>query len=289
MQLDIFEHSRDTMLRNDVIAALERHDAPAARAAWQTFAAEFAQHTSLPPLAVLVAALEQRADTPFADHGALRGAHQALSGTIEPAALQVFGAAGVAWAAPLWRQAARRAAALAFHAACEEEHCAPLWLRAGDGAAAAEAVARIASWRGMPAPLAWMTEARYRTQGLDAAWPLLAELAWLAPERFDGLTRRLADPLLMRLRRSFDASFDDGDEAGALAWFPAWLLTEASGLAGLLRQAQPSRHTAPERAMHLMLEALTLERQGRHRALIDARKALRETHASLWAAYIKTR
>ena len=32
MQLDIFEHSRDTMLRNDALAALQRADLPAARA-----------------------------------------------------------------------------------------------------------------------------------------------------------------------------------------------------------------------------------------------------------------
>ncbi len=289
MQLDIFEHSRDTMLRNDVIAALERHDALAARTAWQTFAAEFAHDASLSHLAVLVAALEQRTDTPFADHDAVRVAREALSGTIEPAALRMLGAAGVAWRAPLWRQAARRAAHLAFCADRDQDHCAPLWLRAKDGAAAAEAVAYIASWRAMAAPLAWMTEARYRTQGLDAAWPLLAELAWLAPERFDALTQRLADPLLIRLRRNFDACFDDSDEPGALAWFPAWLLTEASGLASLLRETQSSHHTAPERAMRLMLELLALERQGRHRDLIGARKVLRETHASLWAAYIKRR
>ena len=56
-----------------------------------------------------------------------------------------------------------------------------LWLRAGDFAAAADAVARIESWRRIPAPLAWMAEARYRLDGLDAHWGLLAELAWLAP------------------------------------------------------------------------------------------------------------
>ena len=31
MQLDIFEHSRDVMLKNDVVGALERRDATGAR------------------------------------------------------------------------------------------------------------------------------------------------------------------------------------------------------------------------------------------------------------------
>ena len=40
-QLDIFAHSRDVMLRNDVLQALERRDAASARAAWRALAAEF--------------------------------------------------------------------------------------------------------------------------------------------------------------------------------------------------------------------------------------------------------
>ena len=67
---------------------------------------------------------------------------------------------------------------------------------AGDWAAAADAVGRIESWWRIPAPLAWMTEARHRMDGLDAAWPLLVELAWLAPKRFDALARSLADASL---------------------------------------------------------------------------------------------
>ena len=48
MQLDIFEHSRDVMLRNDVISALERHDAAAARAACDLLAQECPADESLP-------------------------------------------------------------------------------------------------------------------------------------------------------------------------------------------------------------------------------------------------
>ena len=74
--------------------------------------------------------------------------------------------------------------------------------------AAADAVARIASWRRIPAPLAWMCEARWLLDGLDTCWGLLAELAWLAPARFDALLQRRADPLLQRLRRQFDQGFE---------------------------------------------------------------------------------
>ena len=293
-QLDIFEHSRDTMLRNDVVAALERHDAGAARSAWRSFADEFALDATLAPLAVLVDALERATTVPLPDHDAVREARHALTDTIEAAARRSLGdRAAALWLAPLWRDLATRAASLPFAADRSEDHAAALWLRGGDWAAAVQAVAGIESWRRIPAPLAWMAQARYRIDGLDGAWALMAELAWLAPGRFDRLVTLLADPVLNRLRREFDADFGpsltlagDGQE---LAWFPAWVLTRHAALAGLLGQAQPGLHTAAEQALRLMLELLGLERQGRHRALVARRKVLQDLQPSLYVASMATR
>jgi hypothetical protein len=134
-----------------------------------------------------------------------------------------------------------------------------------------------------------MAEARYRVDDLDGAWALLAELAWLSPGRFDQLTKRLADPLLHRLRKRFDASFEGDGDLRDLAWFPAWVLTAEPGLARLLGEAQPSLQAPPEQAMRLLLQLLGLERQGRHHDMIERRKALRDTHPSLYAAYMTTR
>jgi len=290
MQLDIFDHSRDTMLRNDVADALERREATTARAAWRLFSEEFPLHETLPPLAVLVDALAHRACVSFSDHDAVCDARRVLHNEIEPAALRIFGEkAGAAWLAPLWREMAQRAAQLPFRPDRSEDHAAALWLRAGDWSAASDAVARIESWRRIPAPLLWMAEARYRVDGLDGAWALLAELAWLSPGRFDHLTKRLADPLLERLRKKFDASLEGDGDAGDLAWFPAWVLTEKPGLSRLLGEAQHSLHTAPEQAMRLLLELLGLERQGRHHEMVERRKALRDVHPLLYAAYMTTR
>ncbi|MFP3656535.1 hypothetical protein SB777_37095, partial [Burkholderia sp. SIMBA_052] len=83
-------------------------------------------------------------------------------------------------------------------------HAAPLFLLAARWAEASDAVSRVASWRRIPAPLCWMAEARYRLDGLDAAWPLLVELAWLSPSRFDQLSSRLGDACVNTLRRAFD-------------------------------------------------------------------------------------
>lgn len=290
MQLDIFEHSRDVMLRNDALQALLQRDPVTARAARQSLAAEFPHDPNLAALEVLVAALECVEDTPFEDHGSARIVLQHLQGHVEAEALAQLGHADAsAWMAPLWRQAAQRASRLEFRPDFSDVHAAPLLLRASDFSAAADAVASIASWRRIPAALAWMAEARFRLDGLDANWGLLAELAWLSPGRFDALTRSISDPLLQRLRRRFDAEFEGLGSVDDLAWFPAWALTEQPALAGLMGQAQPGLHKPPELAMRLLLDLLHLERQGRQRDLIETRKRLRDLHPAVFAAYMRSR
>src|SRR6218665_2518411 len=97
---------------------------------------------------------------------------------------------------------------------------APLCLHAGHWKAAAEAVATIASWRRIPAPLAWMVEARLHLVGVQATWPMLAELAWLSPRRLDDRARRSPDPLFAQWIRRFEARFEGAGDAGDRACPP---------------------------------------------------------------------
>jgi hypothetical protein len=290
MQFDIFDHSRDVMLRNDVVDALVRRDASAAWTAWQILKEDFPIDDALPAFAVLVDALKRHAGVVFVDHDALAEARSVLNDQFAPAALRVFGhPVGADWMVPLWRDAALSAARLAFRSDRVEDHAAPLWLRAGDWQAAADSVAHIESWRRIPVPLAWMAEARYRLAGLEAVWTFLAELAWLSPRRYGELTRRLADPSLDKLLKQFGSTFEGDGNVADLVWFPAWVLTEKAGLARWLGEAQPSRDGAPERVMRLLIELIGLERQGRHHDVVERRKALRDMHPILYAAYMKAR
>lgn len=289
-QLDIFAHSRDVMLRNDVLDALQRRDSTRAREAWRALAAAFPEDADLPALEVLARTLEQHSDAPLPDHDALARERQGLAEDVAEAARQALGAeSGRAWLRPLWQALAARSASLPFQAARADDHAAALWLRAEDWQAAARAVQGIESWHRIPTPLAWMAEARCRLGGPDGSWALLAELAWLAPKRLDRLLRRLDDPLFARLLKKFEADFDDSDAPTGLSWFPAWVLTEAPALAPQLARARPSQHSDAERGMRLMVELLGLERQGRHHELVQHRRALRDLHAPLYAAYMATR
>jgi hypothetical protein len=290
MQLDIFADSRDVMLRNDVLDALQRRHAAAARQAWQRMADEYPGDDTLIALSMLVGELEGAATAYFTDHQALDAARRALSEDVEPAAVRLFGeSAARAWLKPCWRALAQRGTPLTFHADDSDNHAAPLWLRAGDWAAATEAIEQIESWRRIPTPLMWMAHARYCSDGLGAAWPLLTELAWLSPGRFTSRVAELRDPPLDALRRKFDAQFEGAGQTADLAWFPAWVLVEKAALASRIREAQPSRHTSPERATRLLLQILDLERRGSQHDLVERRKALRDLHVGLYTAYLKTR
>ena len=295
-QLDLFEHSRDTMLRNDALEALLRRDAGAAAQARQGLAEIDPRHAVLTALDTLIGALAgDPPATPFSHHAEAALERARLDQAVRPAALAQFGAAADrAWLAPLWRRLAERAAPLPYLATSPEDHAAPLWLRVGDAAsaqAAAQAVAGIASWRRIPVPLAWMARARHRSDGLDAVWPLLAELAWLAPARLGSSAPDLADPLLTRLLRRFEDDVDPGVQSGIapLAWFPAWLLIAQPALLPRLREANTGQDSAPERVFRLLVELLGLERQGRHAELIAGRKRLRDQQPALYAVYMKTR
>jgi hypothetical protein len=290
MQLDIFADSRDVMLRNEVLDALHRRRPGDAREAWQRLAGDFPDDSSLPGLATLIEVLEDGVATPFTGHATLAAACARLNDEVEPVARRLLGdVAGRAWMVPGWRVVAQRAAGVPFRTDVGDHHAAPVWLRAGDWDAARNAVERIVSWRRIPAPLAWMAEARYRADGLEPVWPLLTELAWLSPGRFAGLSQRLADASLDKLLRKFDANFEGSGQTADLVWFPAWVLTDKPAVAPLLREAQPSRQTAPERATRLLLKILSLERQGNQHELVERRKALRDLHAGLYAAYMRTR
>ena len=141
-QLDLFEHSRDTMLRNDALDALLRRDPAAAAHATRALADFDTQHGALPALQTLVTALLAATDTAaFTGHDDAAQARAPLQQRVVPAACAQFGAmVGAVWLAPLWRGLAQRAALLPFVPARPDDHAAPLWLRAAAAAAGVGAV-----------------------------------------------------------------------------------------------------------------------------------------------------
>jgi len=86
VQLDIFDHSRDVMLRNDLIGALQRFDVVAVRTSLQRLEQDFPADATLTPARVLLRALECRTEDHFSHCDEAREAVGILSETIQPAA-----------------------------------------------------------------------------------------------------------------------------------------------------------------------------------------------------------
>jgi hypothetical protein len=289
MQLDIFEHSRDIMLKNDVVVALERRDATVARKCRAALFGEYPDSPLLLDLNTMIDALEQKPPR-VQTHLDLATARQWLEDTVEPATLRVLGSKeGQLWLAVLWKALATSVVALPFHPNTPLEHAAPIWLRMGEWVAAATAVKTIESWRRKPIPLSWMLRANLELAGLQANLGMLAELAWISPRRLEDVVSASTEPLIKQLVKQFEASFTAFEATEDLVWFPAWVLTERPNLAASFALAQPSNHSPAEKSMRIMIALLGLERQGRHHDIVAERKHLKDVNEALFMAYMKSR
>jgi hypothetical protein len=292
-QLDIFDDSRDTALHNDSAQALLRGNLQAAQRSACALQAEFGGDPVLAPAAVLIEHLSwQQSVAPggSADVAEVLDLRGRLDGAIAVAAGAALGPQDASvWLAAQWGWLAGRAAKIAWQPGHADAHAAALYLRAQAWAQAADAVARIESWRRIPLPLLWMTQARWRSDGADAAWPLLAEALWLAPARAAALLPQLADERLDKATRRFEALFEADADADDWAWLPAWTLVDQPLLAGLLSAATPPPDSAPGDAFKLVMALLRLEREGRHREIVEHRSRMKSLSAPLFAAYMGTR
>jgi|APHig6443717497_1056834.scaffolds.fasta_scaffold39347_2 hypothetical protein len=285
-QLDLFEDSRNVLLNNAVLKAFAAYDTDAATLAVAALHKEFPQHHDLPSHHQLIEQLSnfRRELQP----NGLATRHQQLTQTLLPLARQLFGSAQAkVWARPLWAGLAQTAAALDYDNAHPEIHAAALWLAADAPGNARSAIEKIPSWRRIPAPLAWMSEIEIRHGAPETWWPLLAELAWLEPERLESLL--VTTPVAVnRQKARFLAEFENNGEHHDLAWFPAWLLIHHSELRDLLRPAQ-SAQSEPAQAFHLLLDLLHLEKTGQQATQISQRAKLRALAPDLFADFMRSR
>jgi hypothetical protein len=99
---------------------------------------------------------------------------------------------------------------------------------------------------------------------------------------------KLGDSHLNGRLRHFEHEFEDSDVADSLAWFPAWLLIDDAHLAARLKPAVGNGSPA-EYCARLIMNLLALERGGRHHEVVEERRKLRDSHATLFARYMQTR
>lgn len=299
MQLDLFLHSADVSLRNAVVDALQHRDPGAMRAAIDQLRAHFPNDDSLAGFERLfteLLSLGQLALSPTAIAGQL----ERIDRQLLPLLKELIGnRAAQCWLAPTYTDLARSVAGQAFVRNLATTHAAALFLKAGALPEARAALTEIPSWRRIPEPLAWMLEIALRENKPTEFWPLLAELAWIAPAVLDTVLTWLPESRgqsssssVLRLYREFGAraELEADDENQEAAWFPAWLLVEHAELLPLLRGADARAHNSrPARTAALLFDLLTGERHGAAPAMAAQRRQLRDLSAPLFARYMARR
>lgn len=292
MQLDLFLHSAEVTLRNTVIAALCARDAEAMRVAMDRLLAEFPDdrhNGDFEHLYSELSALSQDA-----------GSAQAIAQQVEriekrlwPPLQKMIGTdAAQHWIEPVYGQLARCASGQAFTRSLAQAHAGGLFLRAGELAQARASVVTIPSWRRLPEALAWMAEIALREDQPDEYWPLLAELAWIAPALLAALfaaeVDRAASATVLRYYREFCSEAEADGESDELTWFPAWLLVEHAELLLWLRTAHP-HDSRPARSAALLIDLLLGERRGLMPAVVAKRQQLRDLAPAIFARYMARR
>ena len=186
---------------------------------------------------------------------------------LRPALKSVIGAATERWLEPTYGKLAVLATGQTFTRNMAYTHAAALFLRSGALTEARAAIVNIPSWRRQPEPLAWMTEIALRENAAAEYWPLIAELAWIAPTmlaaqldaQLPNSSAHQALASVLRLYQEFGRKAELDAEDDESAWFPAWLLIEHPELLPLLRTAQPHQ-TPPVRCVSLLIDLLICER-----------------------------
>jgi len=292
MQLDLFLHSADVTLRNAVIAALCARDAEAMRMAMDRLLAEFPNDRNNEDFEHLyseLSVLSQEAGSA----PAIAQRVECIETRLRPPLQKMIGTdAAQHWIEAVYGQLAHAASGQAFSRSLAQAHAGGLFLRANELAQARAAVLTIPSWRRIPEALAWMAEIALGEDQPDEYWPLVAELAWIAPALLAALlaagAHRASPATVLRCYREFCSEAEADGESDELAWFPAWLLIEHAELLPRLRTAHP-HDSRPARSAALLIDLLLGERRGLTPSVVDKRQQLRDLAPAIFARYMARR
>jgi hypothetical protein len=190
-QFDLFRDSKDVVLTNDVIDALAKGDANEARKRRTALYFAYRDAVNLPQLDVLIQALELKIPDAMSHEECARHRNW-LHGEVEPVAFKVMGFKdGNEWMRGLWSKLALAARQLPFNSNFPNDHAAAIFIQLGERQSCIDCVQRIESWRRKPIALSWMIRAKLELEaGIVGSLGMLAELAWMSPQRFEWVAER---------------------------------------------------------------------------------------------------
>ena len=287
IQLDIFDDSVETMLLNDVVRALRQLSFQGAEKAITELSIKYPGNAGISSAQALMDIREFPGE--IACHQGLDKAVGRIVECFQPASESLLGSDAKQWLRQhAWGKLALMVSDIPYSNAYPSAHAAAVWIRAEEWGSAIQSILSIPGWRKLPVPLHWMVIAKIRSGAINGTWPLLMELAWMAPETFAETVRSMRNQALLRLMDDFEASFEDSDDC-QLCWFPALAITASPVLMDLLRGVEPVKVTEATRAFDCVRNLLILEKQGRQSEIAKERALLRSLNGALFKRYMRSR
>ena len=198
-----------------------------------------------------------------------------------PAASALLGVRRRDFLAPLWRDVGRALDPVGFDPHHPERHASRAYREGLDWESLRRAVLAVPGHEKEPVLLARLAEAEWRLRRRAQAIEAWFALCRLAPEEFERLIDAPDFPD-WALRTAWRLALDsDLDPEISPVWFPAWMLLEEPGLAGVL---EPRRaDDDPSRVFDAVLALLA--HPGVDERSIELRRALEAIHPDLLARY----
>ena len=281
-QLDLFIDSAQTAAVNALVDALTTRSATEARRALERLVRINRDHGQRFHASTLISALEAPAP-----EGPERGAERLERMTREwvPAASTLLGARRRDFLAPLWRDIGRALEPAPFDPGNPERHASLAYREGLDWERMRRSVLAVRGYESEPLLLARLAEAHWRLRDRAKAIESWFAVCRLAPEEFEQLIEASDFPD-WTLRNAWRVAQEQAPEHEMTpAWFPAWMLLEEPGLAGVLAP----RHTddEPSRAFDLVIALLVhpdLDERG-----IELRRSLQDIHPGLLERFLAKR
>ncbi len=282
-QLDLFIDSAQTAAVNALRDALAARDPGQAGRALDRLVGTGRDHGQRFHAVALIAALE--APPPAgADQGLER--LDRMEREWVPAATALLGARRRDFLAPLWRDIGRALDPVPFDRNHPERHASRAYREGLDWEHVRRSVLAVPGGEREPVLLARRAEAEWRLRNRAQAVESWLALCRLAPAEFERLVEAPDFPDWTLGTAWREAREQDFEPALTPAWFPAWMLLEEPGLAGVL----PLRHAgdAPSRAFDAVAALLAhpddLDERG-----IELRRAVQAVHPGLLERYLAKR
>ena len=281
-QLDLFIDGAQTAAVNALLDALAARDAGEAGRALERLVRIDRDHGQRFHATALIAALEAPAP-----EGPERGLERLDRMEREwlPAASALLGARRRDFLAPSWRDIGRALDPAPFDPNRPERHASRAYREGLDWESARRSVLAVPDHERQPVLLARLAEAEWRLRNRVQAVECWFALCRLAPDEFERLIEAPDFPdWAMRTAWRFALEHDPEPEMTP-AWFPAWMLIEEPGLAGVLDPL--GSDDDPSRAFDAVI-ALLGHPEPDERG-IGLRRALQAVHPGLLKRYLAKR